>query len=443
VLNCNSNQVPNHVDSRLDRRALQDFGIHEGTLNWIPKSRAMEDILERFCRYVRVETTANEETDDYPSSSGQTELGRLLVGELKELGLEASIDEHSVVTATLPGNVDPGATICWLAHMDTSPEASGKDVSPQVVRNYSGGDIELKPGLAISAEDLKGFQGKTLVTTDGNTLLGADDKAGIAVIMTALARMLADPQRQRGEIRVVFTCDEEIGRGTDRLNLDAIGAVCAYTLDGEGHGLIENETFSADVAEVEVRGRNIHPGLAYGKMINAIRVAGTFLEKLPPELSPERTTDKEPFVHPYVLKGGVDKVSIRILLRSFQTSDLSQQAELLNQAAQATESEWPGAEVEVHVKEQYRNMAEFLDKEPRAVTLATEAYRKVGIEPIFKAIRGGTDGSRLSEMGLPTPNLSTGMHNFHSEREFGCLEEMETAVKVLLELATLWSRESA
>lgn len=402
----------------------------------------MKDLLERFCRYVRIETTADEEADTYPSSSGQTELGRLLVRELKELGLEATIDENSIVTATLPSTVEHSPTICWLAHLDTSPEASGKDVDPQVVRGYRGGDIVLKSGLAIPAQDLTGFEGKTLVTTDGTTLLGADDKAGIAVIMTALDRLLKQPDRPRCQVRVVFTCDEEIGRGTDRLDLEKIDAVCAYTLDGESAGLIENETFSADVAEVEIEGQNIHPGLAYQKMVNAIRVAGAFLEQLPPEISPEQTQGKEPFVHPYVLKGGVDKVTLRILLRSFITSDLAEQAALLKAAARATENDWPGSSIKVGVKEQYRNMAEFLAKEPRAVALATEAYRQLGIEPTFKAIRGGTDGSRLSELGLPTPNLSTGMHNFHSPKEFCCLEEMETAVQVLQELATLWSKES-
>ena len=358
------------------------------------------------------------------------------------MGLEATIDEHSIVTATLPSTVEHSPTICWLAHLDTSPEASGKDVDPQVVRGYRGGDIVLKSGLAIPAQDLTGFEGKTLVTTDGTTLLGADDKAGIAVIMTALDRLLKQPDRPRCQVRVVFTCDEEIGRGTDRLDLEKIDAVCAYTLDGESAGLIENETFSADVAEVEIEGQNIHPGLAYQKMVNAIRVAGAFLEQLPPEISPEQTQGKEPFVHPYVLKGGVDKVTLRILLRSFITSDLAEQAALLKAAARATENDWPGSSIKVGVKEQYRNMAEFLAKEPRAVALATEAYRQLGIEPTFKAIRGGTDGSRLSELGLPTPNLSTGMHNFHSPKEFCCLEEMETAVQVLQELATLWSKES-
>lgn len=402
----------------------------------------MESLLERFCRYVKVETTADESSQNYPSSAGQWDLARLLQKELAEMGLQPELSEHAIVSATLPGTVEQAPTICWLAHMDTSPESSGKDVKPQVVENYSGGDITLKNGKMIPAEDLSGVVGKTVITTDGTTLLGADDKAGVAVVMTALERLLAQPDKPRCPVRVVFTCDEEIGRGTDKLDLEKINAVCAYTLDGEASGLIENETFSADLAVVKIVGKNIHPGLAYGKMSNAIRALGTFLSALPPELSPERTRDKEPFIHPYNLSGGVDEVSLRILLRSFETSDLKEQAKLLESAARKTEEAWPGIKVELDIKEQYRNMALYLSKEPRAVALAEAAYKKLGIEPTFKAIRGGTDGSRLSELGLPTPNLSTGMHNFHSELEFACLEEMESAVKVLLELAALWGNET-
>ena len=402
----------------------------------------MSDLVDRFCRYVQVETTADEESTSYPSTEGQRNLGNTLVKELKALGLEATIDEHAIVLATLPGNVEGAPTVCWLAHMDTSPDASGTSVKPQIVESYGGGDITLLNGKTIPASDLLGFEGKKLITTDGNTLLGADDKAGVAVIMTAVAELLANPERKRAPIRILFTCDEEIGRGTDRLDLAAIGAVCAYTLDGEGEGLIENETFSADVAEVTITGVNIHPGLAHNKMVNAIRAAGAFLEKLPAELSPERTQGKEPFLHPYVLKGGVDVVTLRVLLRSFHTPDLAEQASLLRQAAADTTSEIEGVRIEVDVQEQYRNMAEYLAKEPRAVALAAEAYKKIGKEPEYRSIRGGTDGSRLSELGLPTPNLSTGMHNFHSELEFACVDEMETAVSVLLELATLWSQET-
>ncbi len=406
------------------------------------KVSVMSELLERFCRYVRMETTADEEAETYPSSEGQRELGAVLVGELNAFGLNATMDEHAIVSATLPGTVANAPTIAWLAHMDTSPEASGAGVDPQVVQNYGGGDLTLKNGRILPAEDLKGFEGKTLITTDGRTLLGGDDKCGVAVIMTAVSRLLAHPERPRCPIKVIFTCDEEIGRGTDKLDLGVIGAVCAYTLDGESQGLIENETFSADLALVTITGKNIHPGLAYGKMCNAIRATGRFLEKLPPELSPEQTQGREPFIHPYVIKGGVDEVTLRIILRSFETPDLAEQAALLQRAAAEVMAATPEVKIEVEIKEQYRNMGEYLAKEPRAVELAAKAYQKIGIDPVYKSIRGGTDGSRLSELGLPTPNLSTGMHNFHSELEFACLDEMETAVSVLLELATLWSRET-
>ena len=402
----------------------------------------MQSLLDRFCRYVRVETTADEESESYPSSAGQSALGAILLSELEALGLPARMDEHSIVQATVPGNVEGAPKIGLLAHMDTSPEALGRNVDPQVWKDYKGGGIALKNGKTIAADDLRDCIGKTVVTTDGTTLLGADDKAGIAVIMTAVDRLLKSPERPRCPIEILFTCDEEIGRGTDKLKVDEIGAVCAYTLDGEAQGLIENETFSADLATVKIKGTNIHPGLAFAKMVNAIRACGHFLEKLPAELSPERTRGKEPFLHPYVIKGGVEEVVLRILLRSFETRDLQTQAALLQKAAEETAAEIPGVEVEVEIKEQYRNMAEYLSKEPRALALAEAAYQRVGIEPVFKSIRGGTDGSRLSEMGLPTPNLSTGMHNFHSELEFACLDEMDTAVRVILELATLWSSET-
>lgn len=402
----------------------------------------MSSLLDRFCRYVRVETTANDRSQDYPSSPGQTELGALLVAELEAMGLQASMDQHSIVSALLPGTVEGAPTIAWLAHMDTSPEASGKGVDPQVVQ-YAGGDITLKNGRVIPAGDLSGYEGKTLVTTDGTTLLGADDKSGVAIIMTAVERLLAAPERPRCPIRVIFTCDEEIGRGTDKLDLAAIGAVCAYTLDGESLGQLENETFSGDLATVKISGRNIHPGLAFGKMCNAIRATGKFLEQLPPELSPERTRDREPFLHPYVIEGGVAEVTLRVLLRSFHTPDLAEMGERLRQAARHVMESIPEVKVEITIKEQYRNMGEYLAKEPRAVALAEQAYRKAGIEPVLRSIRGGTDGSRLSEMGLPCPNLFAGMHNFHCELEYACLDEMESAVAVLLELAALWGGEKA
>jgi len=408
----------------------------------------VDTLLDRFLRYVKIETTAVEETDKYPSSPGQLELANLLAGELRALGAQCvEVSEHGIVMATVPGNVDSAPTIAWLAHMDTSPEASGKNVKPNIIRNYDGQDIRLPgdPSKVITVAETKGLaelKGKTLITSDGTTLLGADDKAGIAVIMTAVAHLLANPQIKHGPIRVVFTGDEEVGRGTDKIDINKINATCAYTLDGEGQGEIENETFSADLATVTITGVNIHPGLATGRMVNAIRLAGQFLSRLPwHRLAPETTAKRDGFLHPYTIEGGVPEVKIKILLRSFVTAELAEQAKLLETIAATLAAEHPKAKVQVEVKKQYRNMIEALAKEPRAVKLAEAAIKRVGITPKFASIRGGTDGSRLSEAGLPTPNLSTGMHNFHSPLEFACLEEMETAVKVLIELAQLWGQE--
>jgi tripeptide aminopeptidase len=348
---------------------------------------------------------------------------------------------------TVPGNVKSAPTIAWLAHMDTSPEVSGKNVKPILHQKYNGQDIVL-PGdktkvIRVSeAEFLAGLKGKTIITSDGTTLLGADDKAGVAIIMTAAAELMSNAKIKHGPIRIVFTCDEEVGRGCERLNPRMIGAACAYTLDGEDEGLIENETFSADLATVTIAGYNIHPGLATGKMINSIRLAGQFLERLPWHTkAPETTSGRQGFLHPYVIEGGVPEVKIKILLRSFVTADLKEEARVLKTIARTIEEEFPRAKVRVDVKRQYRNMLEHLGKEPRAAELAVKAMKAAGIEPVFKSIRGGTDGSRLSEMGLPTPNLSVGMHNFHSKLEFVCLEQMESAVRVLLELASLWGKQ--
>jgi len=409
----------------------------------------MNTLLDRFCRYVKVETTAVEETEEYPSSPGQLELGKLLIEEMKALKLQdVGAHEGGIVVGTIPGNVAGAATVAWLSHQDTSPEASGKDVKPQILEDYDGKDIAL-PGdksKVIKVDEfpqLKELKGKTVITSDGTTLLGADDKGGVAVIMTAAAHLMEHPEIKHGPIRVVFTCDEEVGRGTDKVDIKKIDAAAAYTLDGEDAGGIENETFSADLATVTVTGFNIHPGFGYGKMVNAIRYAGEFLARLPKEMSPEMTKDREQFMHPYVLEGAVDKATIKILLRSFETPDLAQQAKRLKDIAASVMADFPKVKIDVAVKKQYRNMLEHLKREPRAVKIAEQAYRNLGIEPKFQSIRGGTDGSRLSEMGLPTPNLSTGMHNFHSPLEFACLEQMESAVKVLVELAQLWGKEKA
>lgn len=408
----------------------------------------MDTLLDRFCRYVKVESTAVEDAKTYPSSPGQLDMGRMLADELKAIKLEnVSMDEHGIVMATIPGNVPGAPTTAWCSHVDTSPEYTAKNVKPSIIRNYDGRDIQLSGDKTkiIKVDEcpaLRQMKGKTLITTDGTTLLGADDKAGVAAIITAAAHLMAHPELKHGPIRVIYTCDEEIGHGTDHLDLKKINAVAAYTCDGEDEGYIENETWSANLATVTITGKNIHPGFAKGRMTNAIRLAGQFLEHMPwHRLAPETTEGRDGFLHPYVIDGGVPEVRIKVLLRTFATAELEQQADVLRAIAKTLMVEHPAAVIKVEVTEQYRNMKEYLAKEPRAEKLAEQAIRNVGMTPKFQSIRGGTDGSKLSEKGLPTPNLSVGMHNFHSPLEFACLEQMENAVKVLVELAQLWGKE--
>jgi tripeptide aminopeptidase len=406
----------------------------------------MNTLLDRFCRYARVSTQADESSPNYPSTPGQLELGRMLTEALRALGLrDAHQDEHGIVMATVPATAGSSApTIAWIAHVDTSPETSGHNVKPIVHANYDGRDIVLPgdPSKVLRTADspeLLALKGKTIITTDGSTLLGGDDKAGVAVIMEAAAALLARPEVPHGPIRVCFTCDEEIGRGVDHVDLKKLGAAVAYTLDGGGVGEIDGETFSADLAVVTVTGTNIHPSIAKGRMVNAIRLAGSFLDRLPRQcLSPETTADREGFVHPYRIEGGVGGVTIRVLLRDFDTARLADRAELLRGAARTVTAEYPTAKIDVAVTPKYRNMADGLKKEPRALSFAQEAMRRAGVEPKLTIVRGGTDGSRLTELGLPTPNLSTGEHNIHSPLEWTCLEEMQTAVRVLVELARVW-----
>ena len=407
----------------------------------------MDTLLDRFLRYVRIDTQAVEQTTDYPSSRGQLELGRLLVAELRELGLRDAVqDEHGIVMATVPATTRRTApTIAWLAHMDTSPETTGKNVKPQVHRNYDGRDIVLPgdPSKVLKAgenTDLAKLVGKTIITTDGTTLLGADNKSGVAVIMEAVKHLLARPEIEHGPIRVCFTCDEEVGRGVDHVDLGKLGAVVGYTLDGMAAGEIEGETFSADKATVTITGVNIHPSIAKGRMVNAIRLAGLFLDRLPrTALAPEVTEGREGFIHPYQIEGGVPQAVLRFLLRDFDTPKLAEQAELLRTIARQLTAEYPAARIEVDVVKQYRNMADGIKREPRAMEYPITAMRRAGLEPVLRSIRGGTDGSRLTELGLPTPNLSTGEHNPHSPLEWTCLEEMQTAVRVLVELAQVWA----
>jgi tripeptide aminopeptidase len=408
----------------------------------------MNTLLDRFCRYVRFDTQSDEKATTYPSSTGQLELGRLLVDELQDLGLkDAGQNNHGIVLATIPPT-RPAPTIAWIAHLDTSPETSGHNVRPVVHRAYDGGDIILPgaPGKILRAVDnpeLVKLKGHTIITSDGSTLLGADDKAGLAVIMETATQLMARPEVAHGPIRLCFTCDEEIGHGADHVDLKKLGAHVAYTLDGGGQGEIDVETFSADLAVVTVSGVNIHPSIAKGKMINAVRLAGLFLERLPrASLAPEVTADREGFLHPYRIEGGVAEVTFRILLRDFVTARLAEQADLLKSIARLIGAEYPHARLGVQITPQYRNMAEGLIREPRALRFAEEAMRRAGLEPKRTIVRGGTDGARLTELGLPTPNLSTGEHNLHSPLEWTCLEEMATAVRVLIELAQVWGKAS-
>lgn len=406
----------------------------------------MQTLLDRFLRYVRIDTKADENATCYPSSSGQLVLGKLLRDELLALGLkDARQDEHGLVFATIPGNVPGAPTIAFNAHVDTNPENSGKDVNPQVIRNYSGGDITLPkdPTKVIRVSenpDLLAVIGKTVITTDGTTLLGADDKAGLAVIMEMARILTENPNIPHGPVKIVFTCDEEIGKGVLHLEPSQIGAVAAYTLDGAATAEIEDETFSADAAKVTIKGVNIHPSIAKGRMTNAIRLAGTFLDRLPKRLlSPETTDGRQGFIHPLTIDGGVAEVKIHFILRDFDTAQLAVEAEILREIGRQIEREYPEAKVLVETRKQYRNMKDGIAKEPRAIEYAAIATRRAGLEPKFKSIRGGTDGSQLTEKGLPTPNLSTGEHNPHSPLEWTCLEEMESAVKVLLELVQVWA----
>lgn len=409
----------------------------------------MSSLLDRFLRYVRIDTQADEHSESVPSTIKQLDLSRLLARECEELGLaDVSLSEHGIVTATVPATVEQDApSVAFVAHVDTSPEFSGTNVKPIVHENYRGGDIIL-PGdttrVIRVAENhaLENLIGGTIITSDGTTLLGADDKSGIAVIMTAAAYLMEHPEIPHGPVRLCFTCDEEVGRGVDHLDIAKLDVVCAYTLDSDGVGRIDAETFSADQVVVTVRGINTHPSIGKDAMVNAIRILAAFLDRLPRRtLSPETTCGREGFLHPYEVEGSVAEARARIILRDFETPALAEYAALLESIAAPLRAEYPRAQIEIAVRKQYRNMRDGLKKEPRALEFAVDATRAAGLEPREEVIRGGTDGSRLTELGLPCPNLSAGQHNPHSPLEWTSVEEMQQAVNVLVELAKLWGRE--
>jgi tripeptide aminopeptidase len=409
----------------------------------------MSTLLERFLHYVKIDTQSNEASTTVPSTTKQLDLCKVLETECREMKLaDVSLDKFGIVLATVPATVAGHApTIAWVAHVDTSPETTGASVKPIVHSPYTGGDITL-PGdptkviRVADNPDLEKLIDGTVITTDGTTLLGADDKAGVAVIMSAAAHLMAHPEIAHGPVRLCFTCDEEIGHGVDHVDLKKLGALCGYTLDGDGEGSVDGETFSADQAIVTVTGINIHPSIGKGKMVNAVRILADFLAQLPNDrLSPETTDGREGFMHPYTIEGGVAQASVRIILRDFETPALNEYAKVLEQIAAGLRARHPRASIEVRIVEQYRNMREGLAKEPRAMAKALEATRAAGLEPRQTIIRGGTDGSRLTALGLPTPNLSTGEHNPHSPLEWTSLEEMQHAVDVLVALAQSWAYE--
>ena len=408
-------------------------------------------VLERFLRYVKYDTQADPGSDSTPSSAKQLVLLDVLVEELKAVGLTDAVrDENAIVTATLPANTDkPGVPLIgFVAHVDTSPEMSGAGVKPIVWRDWDGADLVLPddPTAVIRVWEhpaLADKKGESIVTASGTTLLGADDKSGVAVAMAAIEWLLAHPEVKHGAVRVAFTPDEEIGRGVRRFDVARFGARCAYTLDGEGLGRIDSETFSADSMSVTFQGFNTHPGLATGQMVNSLKVAADFLNRLPKDaLSPETTRDREGFVHPNHMDTTVDCTSVRFIIRDFETAKLAEHERLLERLARETVADWPGSSVSFEVRATYRNMRDVLAKHPQVLDHAREAITRAGLKVEEAVIRGGTDGSILSELGLPTPNLFTGQHAFHSRLEWISEEDMEKSVEVVLHLIRIWEERA-
>lgn len=405
--------------------------------------------LARFLRYVTIDTQADPESDSVPSTARQLDLSRLLVEELAALGLsDAELDEHGYVFATLPPTVPHDVpTIALIAHVDTAPDASGANVMPQVV-TYEGGIMPL-PGdssvvldPAISPE-LDNHIGHDIVTSDGTTLLGADNKAGVAEIMAAVEYLAAHPDAKHGPVRVCFTRDEEVGKGVDLLDLDRLGADAAYTIDGSALGSIEDETFSALEVKVIFSGIAVHPGFAKGRLVNAVKVASRFVESLPADtLSPETTEGREGFVNPMTISGQEDRVTIAMNLRDFDGEELADHERLVRDLAARAVAAFPGSSVEIEVVEPYRNMKEYLADHPHVVEAAKEAVRRTGLTPIGGFVRGGTDGSRLSQMGLPTPNLFTGQHDIHSLHEWICVADMGAATETIVHLLAVWAENT-
>ena len=407
-------------------------------------------VEERFIRYAKIDTTADPNSTTFPSSEIQKDLGRLLVNELKALGAsDVEMDKWGYVFATIPSNSDKSnvPTICFCAHMDTAPDCSGTNVKPMVHRNYQGEPIVLPDDTTqiITKEKqtyLQGKYGDDIITASGETLLGADDKAGIAIIMDFAKYMLEHPELKHGDIRILFTPDEEIGKGVDHLDMEKLNADFGYTLDGGPEGSIEDESFSADGMKVTIEGLSAHPGYAKGKMVNAIKMAALLVDSLPKDtLTPETTSNREGFIHPFAIEGALEKASVEFIIRDHQTSKLAEYEKLISETMQSIADNHPGIEYNIEIFEQYRNMKEILNKYPQVCDYAGEAMEKVGVKPIFKIIRGGTDGSRMSFMGMPCPNIFTGEMAIHSRQEYVVVQDMEKSVRTLIELIQIWEKK--
>ena len=407
-------------------------------------------VTERFLRYVVIDTQSDPNSPTCPSTAKQKDLGRLLVSELQAMGVsDAHLDEHGYVYATIPANTAKKVpVICFCSHMDTSPDCTGKDVKPQIVRNYRGGDIVLPadPTQIIRSAEypvLNDQIGNDIVTTDGTTLLGADNKAGLAEIMDA-AQFLADnPQIKHGAIKILFTPDEEIGRGVDKADLKKLGADFAYTIDGETAGNIEDETFSADGVTITIEGVSTHPGFAKGKMEHAIKIAAAIVDRLPRDgCSPETTEGKEGFLHPIGISGTLEKATLGFIVRDFTDEGLKEKEALLESVAKEVMQGFPRSTYRLEIKQQYRNMKQVIDRHPEIIDYAIEAIRRTGLKPVRSSIRGGTDGSRLSFMGLPCPNIFAGEHAFHSRLEWVSRQDMEKAVQTIVHLAMIWEERA-
>ncbi|MBN1649405.1 MAG: peptidase T [Spirochaetales bacterium] len=403
-------------------------------------------LRERFLRYAAIHTTSDRHTERTPSTDCQWDLIRLLEDELKQLGIaDVQVLKNGYIIAVIPASEGVKAPVIGLmAHVDTSEDAPGEHVHPRIQKNYDGSVVQLENGITIDPADfpvLAACRGHEIITSDGTTLLGADDKAGVAIIMTTAEYLLQNPQIRHGAIEIVFTPDEETGRGLDLFPHEVLNAVCCYTLDGEQEGRIESECFNASRAEITFSGRMIHPGKARGKLINAITLAMHFLQMLPLAESPEATDERYGFYFPNEISGSASQLTVDILLRDFSEITLRQRENCLRKAAEAVMASAPGSDVSLDITRQYSNMRSFIEKDPRVLDLLRRAVKNAGLEPADEPIRGGTDGARLSELGIPTPNIFTGGQNFHSVREWVSLDVMVKSVQTVIELASLWSNE--